>query len=35
MAIFKIFRETALPGTLQPYSIYIVAPAAKPNYVEI
>lgn len=35
MAIFKIFRETALPGSLQPYSIYLVAPAAKPDYVEM
>jgi hypothetical protein len=31
----KIFRETALPGTLQPYSIYMIAPAARPDYVEI
>lgn len=35
MATFKIYRETALPGSLQPYAIYIVAPAAKPNYVEL
>lgn len=35
MANFNIFRETVLPGSLQPYSIYVVAPAAKPNYVEI
>lgn len=35
MANFQIFRETALPGTLQPYAIYLVAPAAKPDYVEI
>lgn len=35
MTTFKAFRETALPGTLQPYAIYFVAPASKPNYVEI
>lgn len=35
MAMFKIYRETALPGSLQPYAIYLVAPAAKPNYVEM
>lgn len=31
----KIFRETTLPVTLEAYSIYMVAPAARPNYVEI
>ncbi|SMO73928.1 hypothetical protein SAMN06265173_11240 [Thalassovita litoralis] len=35
MAIMKAFRETALPGTLQPYSIYYIANPATPNYVEI
>jgi hypothetical protein len=35
MTTFKVFRETALPGTLQPYAIYFVAPPSKPNYVEI
>lgn len=35
MAIFQIYRETALPGSLQPYAIYLVAPASKPNYVEM
>ncbi|GCA81884.1 hypothetical protein [Microcystis aeruginosa] len=35
MTTFKAFRETALPGTLQPYAIYFVAPTSKPNYVEI
>lgn len=35
MATFRIFRETALPGSLQPYSMYVVAPTSKPNYVEI
>lgn len=31
----KIYRETALPSTLTPYSIYFIAPAARPDYVEI
>lgn len=31
----KIFRETALPASLLPYSIYMVAPADRPQYVEI
>lgn len=31
----KIFRETALPGTLQAYAIYMIAPVSKPNYVEM
>jgi hypothetical protein len=31
----KIFRETTLPATLQPFSIYMIAPAARPDYVEI
>lgn len=36
MALFKIYRETALPAfPLQPYAIYLIAPAAKPNYVEM
>lgn len=35
MAQFKIYRETALPGSLQPYAIYLIAPAAKPDYVEM
>lgn len=35
MATFKIFRETVLPGTLQGYAIYLIAPAAKPNHVEM
>lgn len=35
MATFKIFRETALPGTLQPYAMYVIAPASKPDYVEL
>lgn len=35
MANFKVFRETALPGTLEPYSMYLIAPPAKPNHTEI
>lgn len=33
--VVKMYRETTLPGTLQPYSIYYIAPAGSPNYVEI
>ncbi|WP_301585027.1 hypothetical protein [Halomonas alkaliantarctica] len=35
MASLSIYRETALPGTLAANSIYFVAPAARPDYVEI
>lgn len=35
MSTFKVFKETALPGTLQPHSVYFVAPAAAPELVEI
>lgn len=35
MAKYQIYKETTLPGTLQPHSIYLVAPAARPDYVEI
>lgn len=35
MANFLAHKVTALPGTLQPDSIYFVAPAARPNYVEV
>jgi hypothetical protein len=31
----KIFRETALPGLLVPYAIYMIAPTARPDYVEM
>lgn len=34
-ATYQIFKETALPGTLQPHSIYLIAPAGTPNYVEM
>lgn len=35
MANFQVFRETSLPATLEAYSLYFIAPAAKPDYVEI
>ena len=35
MAEYKIWKETALPGTLEAHSIYMIAPAARPDYVEI
>lgn len=35
MATLQIFRETALPETLEANSIYFVAPTARPDYVEI
>jgi hypothetical protein len=35
MAQYRIFKETALPGTLTAHSIYFVAPAANPGYLEI
>lgn len=35
MAKFQAFRETTLPSTLEPYSIYIVAPPLKPDYIEL
>lgn len=35
MATFKIFKETSLPGTLQPHAVYLIAPAARPDYVEM
>ena len=31
MATYQVFKETALPGTLQPHSIYLIAPAARPS----
>jgi hypothetical protein len=37
MAEYKVFKETVLPETasLEAHSIYLVAPAARPDYVEI
>ena len=35
MAVLSIHKATALPGSLAAHSIYIIAPPAKPDYVEI
>ncbi len=35
MSTLKIFKETALPQSLQANSLYFIAPSAKPDYVEI
>jgi hypothetical protein len=37
MAEYKVFKELVLPdtGSLEVHSIYLVAPAARPDYVEI
>jgi hypothetical protein len=35
MATVKIYKETTLPGTLQANSVYLIAPAGSPNYVEM
>lgn len=35
MSRLKIYRETALPGTLEANSVYLVAPAAEPALVEM
>lgn len=35
MATMKIYRETAMPGTLDAYSIYLIAPASDPTLLEI
>lgn len=35
MAQLKIRRMTALPGTLEAHTVYMIAPAARPDYVEI
>jgi hypothetical protein len=32
---FRIYKETALPGTLQPNSVYMIAPASDPTLLEI
>lgn len=32
---FKVFRETALPSTLQAYAMYLIAPTDKADYVEL
>lgn len=35
MATYRVFKETAVPATFQPHSIYLIAPAARPDLVEI
>lgn len=35
MATVNLFKETALPGTLQANSIYLIAPVGSPDYVEM
>lgn len=35
MAQFKIFKETAVPSTLEPNAIYLVGPAGQPDFLEI
>lgn len=34
-ASIKFYRETALPGVLQPYGVYVIAPASKPDHIEL
>ena len=34
MAELKVFKETALPGTLQANSVYLINPAGQSTYVE-
>lgn len=35
METFKVFRETAMPGTFVPYAIYFIAPAGDAAHVEV
>jgi hypothetical protein len=35
MSTFKVFKETALPATLEPHSIYFIAPSGSPELLEI
>ncbi len=35
MPNIRIHKTTVLPGTLEGHAVYLVAPAAKPNYVEM
>lgn len=35
MATYNIYKETSLPGSLQPHSIYLVAPPGAPEFVEM
>ena len=35
MTTMKIYRETAMPGTLEAYSIYLIAPSGDPTLLEV
>lgn len=35
MTTLQIFRETALPGSLQAYGFYLIAPASDPTLLEV
>lgn len=35
MANLKIYRETALPGTLEAYALYLIAPASDATLLEV
>ncbi len=35
MAVFRLHKTTSLPGTLEGHSIYLVAPASRPQHVEV
>lgn len=35
MSEYKVWKETSLPATLEAHSIYLVAPAERPDYVEV
>ncbi len=35
MATYRVYKETTLPGSLQPHSIYLIAPAAHPDFLEM
>jgi len=35
MAVFRLHKTTSLPGTLDGHAIYLVAPASRPQHVEV
>lgn len=35
MAVLKLHKVTALPGTLEGHAVYLVAPSGNPDYVEM
>ena len=35
MAVYRVYKETTLPGALVANAIYLVAPAATPDYLEV